>query len=114
MLTQRQMEVFWCCLAPPEKAAIEFMFTSAVPPDVTVAKFSADVVFSAIGLDTPLLRKGYFLTVWGFGEGVIEVPGIGEVEVYIWSLPQYLQLAIFKDDVGFECEEPCKQLGFYS
>lgn len=114
MMTERQIGVFWCCLANPEKAAIEYMFSSALPPDVTVPKVSANIIFSALGLDTPLLRKGYFLTVWGFGEGVITVPGVGEVEVYIWSLPQYIELAAFESNTGFDCEEPCKQLGFYS
>lgn len=112
MFTEEDIKAFWCCLHPTEKSSLEYLYSSAVPPQFYVVKASAEIIFTATGLNTPLSRKNALITEWGFTEGEVDIPGIGETEVYAWSLPQYLEFGIFAVNVGFTCAEKCKILRY--
>jgi len=112
MFTEDRIKEFWCCLNPIEKQSLQYLYQSSVPPQFYVVKSSAEAFFTAIGLNTPLSRKNALITEWGFTEGEVDIPGIGDTEVYAWSLPQYIEFGIFVQNVGYACAERCKVLRY--
>jgi len=114
MYTEVDIKQFWCCLAPPERTMLAFMWDSAVPPDQVVLKSTFDAAAVPFGLEPPLLRKTDFLWRYVFTLVEIEVPIIGTVEAYKWDTIFYIEMAAFFQNTGRDCATLCRYLTYSS
>lgn len=106
------VEKWWCCLNQPERGSFVLCAAQAVVPPYFIIKTVFDAYWLAQSGPSITIRKEIFVTNWGMAEATIDIPGIGEVTVYLLDFFIWNDINAYIYEEGIDCAAPCKVLVF--
>lgn len=104
--------LFWCCLNPVERGITTALLFFWFGGTGYVEKITYDALWLATGAPSLLPRKGNYTWVFNLTPGVVDVPGVGPVDVLFFGASFWPFMYQFSLTDAFLCPEPCPFLVF--
>jgi len=102
---------WWCCMSEAKRGAVVGIFDIwLLGLDVT-PRALVDAVLTANGFTSDKPSYDLFYATFQLGVVGIEIDGV-EVDVIVWDDIFETSLLDYRDETGFDCDEPCYVLKF--
>jgi len=100
-------ELWWCCLKPGWRDMFNWMGTLSPSPDVMAFRSVYDEYFEAYIAPKDCHLYPYFNQSFGVYFATIDIPILGETEMAIWELLNWVSFKGWQDEDGYLCVAPC-------